>query len=118
MKLDCGIHVVPGNGADPHCRKCARRQGSPAQPTARPPSKVHSTRNCIGCESPAPLDSTVWGLRVCRRCGEWINDVAPIGPVTGFGYLIAVCAMVQYIRERFAAEKSARRAPPPHRSAA
>ena len=55
-------------------------------------------RRCIGCGVEAV--GVVWGLVVCVRCGERINAVAPRGTCLGLGYVVAVCAFVQGLRER------------------
>ena len=55
-------------------------------------------RRCVGCGVDAV--GFVWGLVVCVRCGERINAVAPRGTCLGLGYVIAVCAFVQGLRER------------------
>lgn len=85
---------------------------SPSLPTTRPHQSVASrdtgvvkeiarsrpdTSKCGFCRGRSV--GIVWGLRVCRWCGERINAVTPIGVCTGLGYLIAVCALAQWLRE-------------------
>ncbi len=69
-------------------------------------TKLQKHARCVGCGNDAGC-GVVWSLMVCSSCGERINAVAPADPITGLGYVIAVCAFVQGLRATPALRRAA-----------
>jgi hypothetical protein len=54
-------------------------------------------KRCEVCASPAL--GVVWGLRLCDRHAWMANAVMPSGVLTGVAWTVALCALVQHLRE-------------------
>jgi hypothetical protein len=62
------------------------------------PSATVAGKRCMGCEADA-MRSTVFGLTLCRWCGERVNDVVGTGVCVGVEFVVVSCALVQWLRE-------------------
>jgi hypothetical protein len=122
MQLRCNRHRVSGVWVPLPCAKCARelrkknsvdtrisawpsqnyRSGGLSQAAQRTGEtgaqllRVKS-KTCLFCQATA--DVVVFGLRVCRRHGGRISALPIELPCVGLAYRIALCAVVQFIRE-------------------
>lgn len=56
------------------------------------------SRACARCGGPGSV--VVLGLKWCEPCAVGATFMLPPAPLTGVGYVIAVCALVQWMRQR------------------
>jgi hypothetical protein len=80
-------------------KQLATKQPSEPLPFLRPDATRATTaaKRCTGCERQAAV--TVWGLLLCRWCGERVNDVVGTGVCVGVEFVVVSCALVQWLRE-------------------
>lgn len=67
-------------------------------PYAPAQMRGHRSEMCARCARPGRV--VVLGLRWCDECAVVASFALPEAPLCGLGYTLAVCALVQWMRQR------------------